>query len=127
MPNVGAPPAEKIEDRLIAAREQALMQGPTPELVQLEIELKKAQLMMQLQQIQMAAAGGQPPGGGPPGAGGPPGGPGGPQGEGGGGASPLPGGPREGRPPSGQKPPKMEPRGGGASGAPSRTVVSESG
>lgn len=122
MANTGPPPAEKIQDRIIAAREQALMQGPTPELVQLEIELKKAQLMLQLQQIQMAAQ--QPP------AGAPPGGPGGappPPGGGGEGASPLPGGPREGRPPSGQQAPKIEPRGGGASGEPSRTVVSESG
>lgn len=132
MPNTGPPPAEKIQDRLIAAREQALMQGPTPELVQLEIELKKAQLMMQLQQIQMAAQqGGMPPPGGeggPPGQGGPPPGEGGPPPPGGGGgSSPLPGGPREGRPPSGKEAPQVKQQGGGPSGSPPRTVVSESG
>jgi hypothetical protein len=126
IPNVGAPPMERVEDRIIAARQAALMQGPTPELVQLETELKKAQLMLQLQQIQQQAMmGGAPPGpGGPGGPGGPPGGapPGAPPG--GGATAPPPG--REGRPPSGQQAPKMETRPGNDGSGP-RTVVSESG
>lgn len=119
LPNVGAPPAERIEERIVAAREQALMQGPTPELVQLEIELKKAQLMLQLQQIQsQMMMGPQPPGG--PGEGGPPPEGGGPPGQD---SSKMAGGPREGRPPSGQKPPQMQTK-TGPDGP--RPVVSES-
>lgn len=113
LPNVGAPPAERIEERIIAARQQGLLQGPTPELVQLQIELQKAQLMMQLQQIQGMAMG-MPPGG----PGGPPGGGGAPPGNTG--APPKP----EGRPPSGQKPPVAVQKNDAAG---PRTVVSESG
>lgn len=111
LPNVGSPPAERLEERIIAARQMGLLQGPTPELVQLQIELQKAQLMMQLQQIQGMQMGGMA--GGPPGQGGPPGG---------GGATAAPSKP-EGRPPSGQEAPTMVQRNDEAG---PRTVVKES-
>jgi hypothetical protein len=116
MPNVGPPPAERIEDRIIAARKQGLIPGPTPELVALQMELQKVQLLAQLQQLGGGGPGG--PGGGPPG--GPPGGPGG-------GPPPgmdVPGGKQPGRPPSGQQPPQQVQKQG--PGGP-RPVVSESG
>lgn len=111
LPNVGAPPAENIEDRIIAARRAGLIPGPTPEVVQLQQELQKIQLMMQLQQLQMGMGGGMPPPGGPGGGGAPPG-------------QEPEGPPQGGRPPSGKEPPQMVQK-DGAEGP--RTVVSESG
>ncbi len=106
LPNVGSPPAERLEERIIAARQMGLLQGPTPELVQLQIELQKAQLMAQLQQIQgMVPPGG--PGGAPPPGGGPT----------------KPPSKPEGRPPSGQEAPVMEQRNDQEG---PRTIVKES-
>jgi len=102
IPNVGVPPAENVEERIVASRQMGLTEGPTPELVQLQQQLQKVQLMLQLQQL------GAPP----PGAGGAPGGDMG-----------FPGGP-VGRPPSGQQAPQMVQKGGPEG---PRTVVSESG
>lgn len=110
LPNVGTPPAEKIEDRIIAARVAGLIPGPTPEIVQLQQELQKVQLMMQLQQLQAMQMGGQPQG--PP--------PGG----GGGGGNQPPSNKPVGRPPSGQEPPQMVQKEGPEG---PRPVVSESG
>lgn len=120
IPNTGEPPAEKVEDRIMEARKNGLMQGPTVEQAQMSNELQKMQLMMQLMQLQQQAQqmglvpptgpGGMPPGGEPPGA--PPG------------ATPVPNGP-PGRPPSGQEPPQFVQK-TGPNGEP-RTVVSESG
>lgn len=112
VPDAGPMPAETVPERIVAAREQGLMQGPTPEIVQTQLALQLAQLQQQLMQIQqmMNAPPGMPPGGAaPPGPGGPPpGGPPGPKSQGG-------------RPPSGAVPPHFETRDGGT-----RPIVAES-
>lgn len=116
VPDAGPMPAETVPERIVAAREQGLMQGPTPEIVQTQLALQLAQLQQQLMQIQqmMAAPPGMPPGAAPPGPSGPPPGGGGP---------PGPPGPNSGggRPPSGQVPPHFETRDGGT-----RPIIAES-
>jgi hypothetical protein len=103
--NVGVPPAENIEERIMASRQMGLTEGPTPDLVQLQQQLQKVQLMLQLQQLGAPVGPqGAPPGGGAPQMG-------------------FPGGP-VGRPPSGQQPPQMVQKEGPEG---PRTVVSESG
>ncbi len=109
--NVGEPPAENIEERIMAARKMGLVQGPTEELMALQNEVQKIELMLKLMQLQQQAMMmGMPPSVGPDGQPvvAPPAGPGGP-----------------GRPPSGAEPPQMVQK-TDESGAP-RTVVSESG
>lgn len=107
LPNIGVPPAEKVEDRIIAARKVGLIPGPTPEVVQLQNELQKIQLMLQVQQLQNPPQpAGPPPGGGPPPGEGPP------------------GPPQGGRPPTGQEPPQLVTKQGPEG---PRPVVSESG
>lgn len=99
--NTGPVPAETVPERIVAARKIGLMEGPTPEMVQMQQQLQTMQLQLQLMQMQAMAAGmgGAPPEGGPP-----------PE---------IPGkGP--GRPPSGQEPPQLIQKGGSP-------VVSESG
>lgn len=119
VPDAGAAPAETVPERIAIAKNQGLMQGPPPELVQLQLAMQMAQLQQQLAQIQQMMA--QPPGG-PPGAAPPQPSPGGPPPPG---AAP-PGGPpgpksQGGRPPSGAVPPHFETRDGGT-----RPIVSES-
>jgi hypothetical protein len=118
MPNIGEPPAEKLEERIMAARKMGLVQGPTTEQLDLQNEVQKLQLMLQLMQLQQQALqmGMMPPGVQPP-----PGGlaPNAPPG-----AIP-PGNPGPGRPPTGAEPPQMVGK-TDESGAP-RTVISESG
>jgi hypothetical protein len=114
VPDSGPTPAETVPERIIKARELGLMQGPTPEIVQAQIQAQLLQLQAQQIQIQgmlsQMAAGVPPAGPSGPGGGGPPQPPGaaGP---------PSP----EGRPPSGQVAPHFETRDGGT-----RPVVSES-
>lgn len=121
VPDIGPYPAETVPERIVKAREQGLMQGPTPELVQAQLQsqlqqLQMQQIQMQQMMMQMMAqqqmGGGMPPGGTPPQMGpAPAGGP------------PAPPGPNAsgGRPPSGAVAPHFETRDGGT-----RPVVSES-
>jgi hypothetical protein len=87
IPDSGPKPAETVPERIIYAKQQGLIQGTTPELMQLQIDAQKAQLMAQIQQTQ-AAQQGAPPGGAAP-----------PQ-EGGGGNPPPPAGGSGGPPPA---------------------------
>lgn len=113
VPDAGPSPAETVPERIIAAKHQGLMQGPPPELVQMQLQAQLLQLQQQIVQIQGMMQ--QMASGVPPGAGGP-----------GGAAPPQPSGPpgptsQGGRPPSGAVPPHFETRDGGT-----RPVVSES-
>jgi hypothetical protein len=103
VPDAGPKPAETVPNRIKFAKEQGLMQGPTPELVKAQLEMQIAEVKAQLQQLQNP----QPP----PEGGGGGGGPAGP---------PQPGG-KQGRPPSGAVVPHFETRDGGT-----RPIVSES-
>ena len=113
VPDAGQAPAETVAERITAAKHLGLMQGPPPELVQMQLAAQMAQLQQQLLQLQqmMAMPPGMPPQGAAPGPGGPSGPPGGPP------------GPKSqgGRPPSGAQAPHLEMRDGGT-----RPVVSES-
>jgi hypothetical protein len=112
IPNVGAAPADTVPERMIAARRMGLQPGATPELVQMQEQLAKAQMAAQMASLTNPQPPPQPGGGGPPG-----GGPNIPQ------APPTSGvGPQGGRPPSGGKPPEMAFKDGGT-----RMTVSESG
>ncbi len=110
--DAGPMPAETVPERIVAARQQGLMPGPTPDVVQTQLALQLAQLQQQLmmiqQQMQQMAMGGQPA---PPEPGG---------GEGGGPKVPGPTS-KGGRPPSGQVPPHFETRDEGT-----RPVIAES-
>lgn len=115
VPDAGPMPAETVPERIVAAREQGLMQGPTPEIVQTQLALQMAQLQQQLlmiqAQMQQMMGGVPPPGAAPPDGGGPPSAEGpkvGPKAHGG-------------RPPSGQQPPHFATRDGGT-----RPVIEES-
>jgi hypothetical protein len=114
IPDAGPMPAETVPERIVEARKQGLVPGPTPEIVQTQLALQLAQLQQQLmmiQQQQQQMQMGGPPQAAPPGPGGPP--QGGPK---------VPGPTSQGgRPPSGQTPPHFEVRDGGT-----RPIVAES-
>lgn len=116
LPNLGQLPAETLPERIIAARKVGLLPGPTPEMVQIQEQMAKLQLMAAQLQMGQAAFMGQAglgPGGGGAGAPKPPMG----------GGAPISGTtPQGGRPPSGNEPPRFVEKDGGA-----RTVISESG
>lgn len=105
LPNIGKPPAETIPDRMVEAKRQGILPGPTPE----ELQMQRMMMAAQTQQVmgQMAMMQNMMP-----------------QGQ----ASPQGAprtsgvGPQGGRPPSGQEAPQFVTRDGGQ-----RIVVSESG
>lgn len=112
LPNVGKPPAETIPERMVEARRQGIMPGPTPEELQMQRAMLAAQAQMAMGQSAMMQQ--AQPGQGPPQGGAPPGG-----------APPVRTsgvGPQGGHPPSGQAPPQFATRDGG-----SRMIVSETG
>lgn len=116
VPDAGPMPAETVPERITAARQQGLMPGPTPELVQTQLALQMAQLQQQLLMIQgqmqaMMSGTAPPMQAAPPGPGG--GAPAGPK---------VPGPQSQGgRPPSGQQTPHLEVKDQGT-----RPVVAES-
>jgi hypothetical protein len=70
VPDAGPKPAETVPDRIKFAKQQGLMEGPTPELVQAQLQLQMVQVKAELAQIQqMLQGGGEGGGGGAPGEG----------------------------------------------------------
>jgi hypothetical protein len=119
---IGPWPAETIAERMVIAKQQGIMPGGTPEMVQAQQQAATAQAMMAvaqaqaaIQQMQMQQMMGQ--------TGQPPTQPGQPPPPGGGGEAPPSGRP-PGRPGSAQDPPQLVERSDGEGGT--RTILSES-